>query len=146
MKLYDFILHIQAEQGLGVLDFMNEANISNGMYYNIRNLEKNNLSPLQLNNLKKVFPNINYELLDQSFSEKKAIKKNVETPLKYTLENLPDLSLDMIEIMYLKNWTKMKDRPMTNTVIISEVELSVAKRLLKLKEEGELKKYLNLQP
>ncbi len=63
MPLYDKILRIQFDEGLGVNDFVEKVGFSKGLYYDIKSGHKTELSPVQSKLVTDVFPKITQEWL-----------------------------------------------------------------------------------
>ena len=79
MNLYEKIQKIQAEYGLGTVEFIEKTGLSNGLYYNIKNGKKTKLSPVQASLINKHFPKFSLQWLTEiSNEDSNSVESHIE--------------------------------------------------------------------
>jgi hypothetical protein len=58
-------------------------------------------------------------------------------------KNTTNITDEDVEVEFVKRFSRLKNRPIIKMVIDSQIELEVSKRLIKMSQTGELKKWLD---
>jgi hypothetical protein len=140
MTLYDKILKIQYDNQLNATEFINVSGISRGLYYAIKDGTKTKLKPNQARLLCDKFGIIDLDWLSEygKKEQNNTIKDNV-----IKSKNTTNITDEDVEVEFVKRFSRLKNRPIIKMVIDSQIELEVSKRLIKMSQTGELKKWLD---
>jgi hypothetical protein len=140
MTLYDKILKIQYDNKINASQFLNITGFSKGLYYSIKDGSKSELKPLHARILCDKFSGVDFEWLSGNNEiEKNELNKNK----KLLSKNTTNITDEDVEVEFVKRFSRLKNRPIIKMVIDSQIELEVSKRLIKMSQTGELKKWLD---
>ena len=143
MALYDQILKIQYDNKINATEFMRVTGFSTGLYYSIKNGSKKKLKPLHARILCDKFGLSNDYFSDEITEKKeKEINKNIINKTNNVF-NSAKITDEDVEVEFVKRFSRLRNRPIIKMVIDSQIELEVSKRLIKMSQTGELKKWLN---
>lgn len=143
MTLYDKILKIQYDNQLNATEFINVSGLSRGMYYAIKDGTKTKLKPNQARLLCDKFGILDLDWLsdDGKKEQNNTIKdKRIKSVSLVASANITD---EDVEVEFVKRFSRLRNRPIIKMVIDSQIEVEVSKRLIKMSETGELKKWLD---
>ena len=137
MTLYDKILKIQYDNKINASEFLTITGFSKGLYYSIKDGSKLKLKPLHARILCDKFSGVDFEWLSSNSEiEKNELKNNNG----FNSANITD---EDVEVEFVKRFSRLRNRPIIKMVIDSQIEVEVSKRLIKMSETGELKKWLD---
>jgi hypothetical protein len=143
MTLYDKILKIQYDNNINTTEFMDITGFSSTLYYAIKNGDKKKLKPLHAKILCDKFGISDSEwFYDNHKNDKKEIKKDNYNK-NILIVDSANITDEDVEVEFVKRFSRLRNRPIIKMVIDSQIEVEVSKRLIKMSETGELKKWLD---
>lgn len=146
MSLYDKILKIQYDNNINATEFIEKTGFSRSLYYSIKEDDSKVLKPKQVNKIISVFKNVSKEWLLSETTQKENKKDNYseESKTNNQLINYSELPDEVIEYEFVRRFETIKERPIIKRVLKSEIEVSVAKRVVEItKDKNSFNAYLN---
>ena len=140
MTLYEKIQKIQYDNKLTASEFLDKTRFSSTLYYAIKDGTKTELKPLHARILCDKFGISDSEWFLNN--PKKELKKDNYINDK-SEKDYSKLSDEYVEIEFIKRYSRLRNRELIKRVIGGEIEVEVSKRLIKLSQSGELKKWLS---